>query len=121
MSNHRTIDEARIADLCKALSSPHRVRILSTLLSCCGSACATDEEFNACVGDIAEGLGVAPSTVSHHVKELRLAGLIQCNRNGQRIECCVDPAVLNLLHEFTTQLTQQAANSPVCICKEPSP
>lgn len=118
MSNHRTIDENRIADLCKALSSPHRVQILLRLVECCGSACATDDEFAACVGTLAEGLGVSPSTVSHHIKELRHAGLIQCRRNGQRVECCVDPEALRTLHEFTTHLFERACSPAGCACGE---
>ena len=118
MSNHQTISDPRIADLCKALSSPHRVQILLRLVECCGSACATDDEFAACVGTLAEGLGVSASTVSHHIKELRHAGLIQCRRNGQRVECCVDLEALRTIHEFTTHLYERAVQPSGGACGE---
>jgi len=38
--------------------------------------------------------------VSHHLKELHRAGLIRSKRQGQRIECWVDPEVLNSLSHF---------------------
>jgi ArsR family transcriptional regulator len=45
-------------------------------------------------------LGIVPSTVSHHIKELRRAGLIRMERRGQKIECWVDPEVLKELAGF---------------------
>ena len=56
--------------------------------------------MRACVGDLAEGLDLAPSTVSHHIKELNSAGLIQTERAGQNVECWVDPNVLQGLSKF---------------------
>ncbi len=51
-----------------------------------------------CVGEISRGLGVAASTVSHHVRELRQAGLIRLERRGKNIDCWVDgDAVQGLL------------------------
>ena len=45
-------------------------------------------------------LGIVPSTVSHHLKELRRVGLIRVERQGQRIECCVDRSTLGDLQDF---------------------
>jgi ArsR family transcriptional regulator len=56
-----------------------------------------------CVGEIGRDLSVSPSTVSHHLKELRDAGLIRAQRRGQKIECWVDPDVLNELAQFFGQ------------------
>jgi len=53
-----------------------------------------------CVGTLGKDLGIAPSTVSHHIKELRRAGLILIQRRGQTLECSVDPEMLNLLAAF---------------------
>jgi ArsR family transcriptional regulator len=55
------------------------------------------------VGELAENLKIVPSTISHHVKELRQAGLIRMERRGQKIECSVDPESLVALKDFFTQ------------------
>ena len=82
-----------------ALSNPNRLRLFLRIVGHCGSTptCTTDEEVGACVGELAEGLGIAASTVSHHLKELRLAGLISMTRSGRTIECTVNsPAIEEL-------------------------
>ena len=53
-----------------------------------------------CVGELAAELDVAPSTVSHHLKELIHAGLIATERCGREIRCWVEPRVLRELGEF---------------------
>jgi len=54
-----------------------------------------------CVGELCKGLEIDPSTVSHHVRELRQSGLIRTERRGKNILCWIDPetvaAAANLL------------------------
>jgi ArsR family transcriptional regulator len=71
------------------------------LISCCkpGRTCEVESE-RACVGDLGADTGLAPSTVSHHIKELRQAGLIEMKRSGQRVECWVPSEVLEFLSDF---------------------
>jgi ArsR family transcriptional regulator len=64
---------AESAALLKALADPHRLTILATL------ACAEDE---VCVCDFTEGLPLNQPTVSHHLRILREAGLVTCDRRG---------------------------------------
>ncbi|MFH1911324.1 MAG: ArsR family transcriptional regulator [Pseudomonadota bacterium] len=52
------------------------------------------------VGDLSKNLDIVPSTVSHHLKELRQAGLIKMKRSGQKIECWVDPEIIKELEFF---------------------
>jgi ArsR family transcriptional regulator len=52
------------------------------------------------VGDIGKDLDIVPSTVSHHIKELRQVGLIKTQRRGQNIECWVDSEILEELKYF---------------------
>lgn len=55
-----------------------------------------------CVGDVSADLGIAPSTVSHHIKELVRAGLISTARHGREVHCWVAPEVLRDLGRFFT-------------------
>ena len=64
-----------------------------------------DAEICKCVGALGKDLGIAPSTVSHHIKELYRVGLIKMKRRGQTIECQVNPEVLNALSVFFDQLS----------------
>ncbi len=73
------------------------------LATCCrpGTACEHGEEA-VCrqVGELGAHLEIAPSTISHHLKELRDAGLVKSRRRGQCTECWVDPDILRALSEF---------------------
>ena len=97
----------QIADALKALSNPHRLRVFLELADCCkpGTQCSVDSEQSPglCVGDLAKGVDVAPSTLSHHLKELNRAGLLSMQRKGQRVECCVVPDAIQRLIGFFTK------------------
>ena len=102
MSKDRTLSNAQYADIFKALSNPHRLKIFMRLAGCGSDSglCCADDKVRECVGDLGCNLGIAPSTVSHHLKELYRAGLIRTQRQGQRIECRADPAILDALAQF---------------------
>ena len=105
MSNYRTADTKRFAEMFRALSNPNRLSIFLRLVSCCapGATCNTDAGVCECVGELGKDLGIAPSTVSHHIKELHRAGLIEMERRGQNVECWVGPDTLNALATFFNQ------------------
>jgi ArsR family transcriptional regulator len=103
MSNNRYSRFDQLSSVFRALSNPNRLMIFMQLASCCrpGTVCDGDEaELRRCVGDLGRELGISPSTISHHLKELRAAGLIKAERAGQNIECWVDPEILQALSEF---------------------
>jgi len=102
MSNYQTISRPRLAEAFKALGHPHRLHIFHRLSSCCapGTACPGEEAIRRCVGELAAELDIAPSTVSHHLKELTRAGLIATERCGREIHCWVEPEVLHALGDF---------------------
>jgi len=108
MSNFRNGDSERLSHAFKALSNPHRLSIFMRLASCClpGETCNTDADMRECVGAVGKNLGLAPSTISHHIKELHRAGLIKMKRRGQTVECWVDPETLDTLAEFFKQPVQ---------------
>ena len=88
----------------KALSNAHRLALFHRLMYCCapGTACRVDEAVRYNVGELGEGLDIAPSTLSHHLKELKRAGLVQMERRGKNVECWVEPGVLAELAAFFT-------------------
>jgi DNA-binding transcriptional ArsR family regulator len=104
MSNYRDSQIKQLAEIFKALSNPNRLRMFMHLVTCCvpGTVGSFDAEtgVSACVGDLGRDLEIVPSTVSHHIKELHRAGLIRMERRGQKIECWVDPQVLEDLASF---------------------
>jgi ArsR family transcriptional regulator len=75
LSSELSRGEAEIlAKQLKALAEPARLQILSSLRR------ATDHE--ACVCQLAAPLGLSQPTVSHHLKVLHEAGLLERERRG---------------------------------------
>jgi ArsR family transcriptional regulator len=102
MSKYKNIKINKYAEIFKALSNPNRLQIFLQLVSSCtpGTTCQTDSDFRQCAGEIGKSLDIVPSTVSHHLKELRNAGLLNTERKGQKIECWIDPEVIADLARF---------------------
>ncbi|MCG7871625.1 MAG: metalloregulator ArsR/SmtB family transcription factor [Candidatus Thiodiazotropha lotti] len=86
----------------KALGNSHRLLIFKRLSSCCqpGTRCDLEQAISFSVGELGEGLGIAPSTLSHHLKELHRAGLIEMERQGKRVVCWIEPETLTSLGAF---------------------
>ena len=57
-------------------------------------------EIDGSISRIASRFDLSLSTVSHHIKELRRAGLIRCERRGQSIFCSAEPDVLAEVAQF---------------------
>ena len=96
MSNCETIDTRYFAAVFRALSNPHRLQIFHLLTGCCepGTQCAADEMLSCCVGDLNQQVDIASSTLSHHLRELHQAGLIEMQRRGKQVFCSVNPDTL---------------------------
>ena len=77
-----------LAEWFGVLSDPTRLRLLS-LISAAGEACA------AC--DLVEPLGVSQPTVSHHLKVLREAGLVESDKRGRWVYYRPVPERLGIL------------------------
>jgi ArsR family transcriptional regulator len=102
MSNSPDIH--RLANIFKALSDPNRLAILQMLRDECGGECSFDAAAaGKTVSEIAGCCDVGLSTVSHHLRELRLAGLIDCERRGQWVRCSPNPDALAAVEQFLAQ------------------
>ncbi len=99
------------AKIFKALSNESRLEILKSLYQqgISGTLEGREEcvEKCSCVGDIVERFKLAPSTISHHIKELALAGLVKVERNGQFIRVFPNPEALKAISTFSESLVQE--------------
>jgi ArsR family transcriptional regulator, arsenate/arsenite/antimonite-responsive transcriptional repressor len=75
-------DAAVLADGFNALSDPVRLRVLSIL--------AASTEGEVCVCEFVEPLGKSQPTISHHMKILSEAGLVQGDRRGKWVWYSLD-------------------------------
>ena len=77
-----TAEQERLARYAKALSHPVRVYVMDFLANNLDKCCYS--------GDMAEDLPIARSTLSAHLKELKMAGLIQGEINPPYIKYCIN-------------------------------
>lgn len=76
----------------KALGDPVRLRLLSLIAARAGS--------EVCVCDLTDAFNVTGPTISHHLKVLREAGLIDCERHGTWVYYWIIPAALAALSDL---------------------
>jgi ArsR family transcriptional regulator, arsenate/arsenite/antimonite-responsive transcriptional repressor len=91
----------------KALADPVRLSILEFLWDPISDAFRTEEGI--CAGDIVDFLGVSQPTVSHHMKTLIGAGLVEAEKRGQRVyyECITEglDGVIRYLEHYRQPMT----------------
>ena len=88
------LDEEQAAELAtvfKALGDPVRLRLLSMIAA---------REGEVCVCEMTPAFELSQPTISHHLKLLRQAGLIDCERRGTWVYYWVLPAALDRLGAF---------------------
>ncbi len=61
----------------KALADPARIRLMSILLTARGNG--------VCTCDLAAAIGLSDGTVSHHLGQLKRAGLVASERRGTNV------------------------------------
>ena len=88
------LETEELARFAKALGHPTRIKILNYLenQSCCFT------------GDLIGVIPLAQSTISQHLKELKLAGLIKGEVNPPKIKYCINQEnwekAQDLFHQF---------------------
>jgi len=90
------MDRARIEKISKALADQTRLKIFEAI--------SAREEMNC--GEIVALRGVTPATVSHHLKVLADAGLIQCRRHGQFVHNRTVPETIAAYSQALARLAQ---------------
>ena len=102
MSNKGDDEIEELAAAFAALSNPQRLRMFIRLAaSCCAPEGGSGRSGGCCSAtEVGAGLELATSTASHHLKELRRAGLMHVERHGRRIDCWASQETLQRLASF---------------------
>ena len=96
-TEHFTDKQNAIATLAKAFGHPARVAIMEYLM-----------KVDTCIcGDIVNELPLAQPTVSQHLKELKNAGLIKGNIEGNAICYCIDEKALGKLQSYFANISDK--------------
>ncbi len=88
----------------KALSDPVRLRLLSVV--------ASHEGGEACVCDLSAGIALTQPTISHHLKVLRTAGLLDSERRASWVYYRVNRTALQQLSQLLGTDTLSPATRP---------
>lgn len=90
-----------LAEMFRLMSDPTRLRII---LACLDQA--------ASVGEMAERLGISPSLVSHHLRLLRAARLLQAERRGRQVFYAVgDEHIRSMLTDMVDHVAEGEAEA----------
>ncbi len=93
-----------IAAIAKAIGHPARVAILEYLV-----------KVDACIcGDIVNELPLAQPTVSQHLRELKNAGLIKGNIEGNAICYCIDEKAIEKLKKYFDGISNKLLKKNSC-------
>ncbi|WP_298152767.1 metalloregulator ArsR/SmtB family transcription factor [Flavobacterium sp.] len=105
-TEHFTDAQNQIATLAKALGHPARIAIMEYLM-----------RVDACIcGDIVNELPLAQPTVSQHLKELKNAGLIKGNIEGNAICYCINETALMALQSYFALMSANLQNKKNNCC-----
>lgn len=101
----------RYAAMFKALGDPKRLNIFEFLHKCCGPV-SVEETGDVrrwkgpTVGEVCcrvTGVERITSTISHHIKELRLAGIITVERRGKHMICGINRQAVDALAAYLSR------------------
>ncbi|MBK7958561.1 MAG: winged helix-turn-helix transcriptional regulator [Bacteroidetes bacterium] len=105
-TEHFTEKQNTIATIAKAMGHPARIAILDYIL-----------KMDTCIcGDIVNALPLAQPTISQHLKELKNAGLIKGNIEGNAICYCIDESALQTMQKYFGQITTKLEKKKTTCC-----
>ncbi len=93
------VTRADLAEIFKALADPNRLAIFELVCSRADEGRTATEAANS-ISKLASAFDLTLSTVSHHLKELRRAGLIRCEKVGQTVYCSPNQETLVRVEAF---------------------
>lgn len=103
-----------VSDMFKALSDENRLRIIDLLAG-----------GELCVCELATELEISDALVSHHLKQLREAGLVRTRRVGRWLHCSLEPSAFEDLGSHFGEIARRAGvaqeGTTCCACKPVGP
>ena len=90
-----TLTDKQFELIAKALADPRRMAVLEVIAG----------ERECPCQKLREEFPVSKATISHHIKELVRAGLVEAHRDGQYLHCQVRR---DMLEAYTTELLRRA-------------
>ena len=96
--SERTSELKRLSKVFKALSNPNRLQLFLNLLEESRLDLAKGRGHDCFLASLLNNLNIGAPTVSHHIKELENAGLIETYREGKQLICTIRPEAM---HELT--------------------
>src|SRR3954451_13056428 len=92
-----------LAEMFRLMSDPTRLKIILACL-----------DAPAAVGEMAERLGISASLVSHHLRLLRAARLLQADRRGRQVFYAVqDEHIRSMLSDMVDHVAEVDAETDV--------
>ena len=103
-SEHFTEHQNTMANALKALGHPARVAIVEYLI-----------QHKQCIcGDIVSEFPLSQATISQHLRELKLAGIIQGSIEGNSICYCLNPDVIAQITHFLGLAISSVTSTKCC-------
>lgn len=93
-----------LSSMFKALGHPARIAIIEAL----------SNSPNCICGDLVLEIGLAQSTISQHLKELKEAGLIKGSIEGTKVSYCLDVEKMKEVESSVAQFLKLNTNQNQC-------
>lgn len=93
------METTEVAKISKALADPTRLQIYETIAANPDMYC----------GEINDRFDMAPGTLSHHLKILTEAGLIECRREGQFVHSRAVPETMRAYTQALARFLRQTS------------
>ncbi len=99
-----TSEQVSLAQLLKVLGHPARIAIVQSIIRADKCIC----------GDLVTEIGLAQSTISQHLNELKNVGIIQGTIEGTSVCYCINTETWNKLKSSMNELLDAVDMNPNC-------